>query len=31
MEENVDAENDAELILARNSQEAIVVNVPDPR
>ncbi|HKS91172.1 MAG TPA: cupin domain-containing protein [Tepidiformaceae bacterium] len=31
MEENIDADNDAELILARNSQEAIVVNVPDPR
>lgn len=31
MEENIDAEHDAELLLARNSQEAIVVNVPDPR
>jgi uncharacterized RmlC-like cupin family protein len=31
MEENMDAANEAELLLARNSQEAIVVNVPDPR
>jgi uncharacterized RmlC-like cupin family protein len=31
MEENLDAEHEAELLLARNSQEAIVVNVPDPR
>ena len=31
MEENLDLENEAELLLARNSQEAIVVNVPDPR
>ena len=31
MEENLDPENEAELLLARNSQEAIVVNVPDPR
>ena len=31
MEENLDPENEAELLLARNSQEQIVVNVPDPR
>lgn len=31
MEENMDSDNEAELLLARNSQEAIVVNVPDPR
>jgi hypothetical protein len=31
MEENLDADGEAELLLARNSQEAIVVNVPDPR
>lgn len=31
MEENLDAEAEAELLLARNSQEQIVVNVPDPR
>jgi uncharacterized RmlC-like cupin family protein len=31
MEENLDSENEAELLLARNSQEAIVVNVEDPR
>lgn len=31
LEENLDAENEAELLLARNSQEAVVVNVPDPR
>jgi uncharacterized RmlC-like cupin family protein len=31
VEENLDTENEAELLLARNSQEAIVVNVPDPR
>jgi len=31
MEENLDTENEAELLLARNSQEQIVVNVPDPR
>ena len=31
MEENLDSENEAELVLARNSQEQIVVNVPDPR
>ena len=28
MEENLDTANEAELLLARNSQEAIVVNVP---
>jgi uncharacterized RmlC-like cupin family protein len=31
LEENLDAEHEAELVLARNSQEQIVVNVPDPR
>jgi uncharacterized RmlC-like cupin family protein len=31
MEENLDADGEAELLLARNSQEQIVVNVPDPR
>ncbi|MEO6399056.1 MAG: cupin domain-containing protein [Tepidiformaceae bacterium] len=31
IEENLDTEQEAELLLARNSQEAIVVNVPDPR
>ncbi len=31
MEENLDPANEAELLLARNSQEQIVVNVPDPR
>ena len=31
MEENLDSAGEAELLLARNSQEAIVVNVPDPR
>ena len=31
MEENLDPESEAELLLARNSQEQIVVNVPDPR
>lgn len=31
MEQNLDADAEAELLLARNSQEAIVVNVPDPR
>lgn len=31
LEENLDPENEAELLLARNSQEQIVVNVPDPR
>lgn len=30
-EENLDPEHGAEFLLARNSQEAIVVNVPDPR
>lgn len=30
-EENLDPENPAEFILARNSNEGIVVNVPDPR
>lgn len=31
MEENLDPQNEAELLLARNSQEQIVVNVADPR
>ena len=31
IEENLDADGEAELLLARSSQEAIVVNVPDPR
>jgi uncharacterized RmlC-like cupin family protein len=31
LEENLDPENEAELLLARNSQEQVVVNVPDPR
>ncbi len=31
LEENLDPEGEAELLLARNSQEQIVVNVPDPR
>ena len=31
MEENLDSDGEAELLLARNSQEQIVVNVPDPR
>lgn len=31
MEENLDPDSPAELLLARNSQEQIVVNVPDPR
>jgi hypothetical protein len=31
MEENLDTGGEAELLLARNSQEQIVVNVPDPR
>lgn len=31
MEENLDTENEAELLLARNSQDQVVVNVPDPR
>ncbi len=30
-EENLDPEHEAEFLLARNSLEAIVVNVPDPR
>lgn len=30
-EENLDAQGEAELVLARNTMEAIVVNVPDPR
>lgn len=30
-EENLDPENPAEFVLARNSNEGIVVNVPDPR
>ncbi len=31
MEENLDEDGEAELLLARNSQEQVVVNVPDPR
>ncbi|GAB4327762.1 MAG: hypothetical protein Kow0010_11390 [Dehalococcoidia bacterium] len=31
MEENLDPDTEAVFILARNTQEAIVVNVPDPR
>ncbi|MFN8508072.1 MAG: cupin domain-containing protein [Dehalococcoidia bacterium] len=31
MEENLDTAGEAELLLARNSQEQVVVNVPDPR
>ncbi len=31
MEENLDPDGPAELLLARNSQEQVVVNVPDPR
>jgi len=31
LEENLDPEGPAELLLARTSQEQIVVNVPDPR
>ena len=31
LEENLDSERPAVLVLARNSQEQIVVNVPDPR
>ena len=31
MEENLDPAGEAELLLARNSQEQIVVNVTDPR
>ena len=30
-EENLDPEKPAEFLLARNAQEGIVVNVPDPR
>ncbi len=30
-EENLDPDNPAEFLLARNAQEGIVVNVPDPR
>lgn len=30
-EENLDPDNPAEFLLARNTMEAIVVNVPDPR
>ena len=30
-EENLDPDNIAEFLLARNAQEGIVVNVPDPR
>lgn len=30
-EENLESESEAELVLARSSQEAIVVNVDDPR
>ena len=31
LEQNLDPESPAVLLLARNSQEQIVVNVPDPR
>lgn len=31
LEENLDPEGEAELLLARNSQDQVVVNVPDPR
>jgi len=31
LEENLDADAEAEFVLARNTMEAIVVNVPDPR
>ena len=31
MEENLDKDAPTEFLLARNSQEAVVVNVPDPR
>jgi len=31
MEENLDPDNPAEFVLARNTMEGIVVNVPDPR
>ncbi|MGE5596480.1 MAG: cupin domain-containing protein [Hyphomicrobiales bacterium] len=30
-EENLDPDNPAEFVLARNTMEGIVVNVPDPR
>ena len=30
-EENLDAREPAEFLLARNTMEAVVVNVPDPR
>ncbi len=31
LEENLDTAGEAELLLARNAQEQVVVNVPDPR
>jgi uncharacterized RmlC-like cupin family protein len=31
IEENLDPDEPAEFIVARNSQEGVVVNVPDPR
>ncbi|MCO5201790.1 MAG: cupin domain-containing protein [Chloroflexi bacterium] len=31
LEENLDPAEEAELLLARNSQDQVVVNVPDPR
>lgn len=31
LEENLEAEKPARFLLARNTQEAIVVNLPDPR
>jgi uncharacterized RmlC-like cupin family protein len=31
MEENLEPDSEAEFVLARNTMEAIVVNVPDPR
>ena len=31
LEENLDTDGEAELLLARNAQEQVVVNVPDPR
>jgi len=31
VEENLDPNEPCEFLLARNSQEAVVVNVPDPR
>jgi len=30
-EENLDQDGEAEFLLARNAQEGVVVNVPDPR